>query len=291
MILDTHRFGEEWSSAARDCVAMNTDSERLPLKMSDQRTTSRRSLIHGIVGGVGIALLGRSASAQVNAPGTTEGDCSKLEGLQLLQDWLAQKVVIPPDELRPGGDWQLFTGTVSFFYPKNWTATQLWSSGLTPSGAIDWQTQRTTESYLAGVRVTSPDEQAIYEIVSGTIAGVALDLDSAASAAEQGVLGQGKRIKQTCFYRDIVSYPQNWTHAGTYRKQSVITGGNLTTLNDAYYPASFINYQTFIGPEDDFTSLMRTTYIPIMFQFFVGSGQSPITITGNDDDDDDDDGN
>jgi hypothetical protein len=236
----------------------------------------------GLLGGAGVALLGRAIAQGQTAPGVTTGDCSRLEGLQLLIDWLAQREVLSPEELRPFGNWRLFSTSgvpAVFLYPGDWTAYPMWASGLTRAGAIAWQPQPSSTSYLAGARIVSPDGKALYEYVSGSLVGFALSLQQAALAAEQGVLGDGEAITPICTYEDTVSFTQNWTRGGSYGDLSVVTGGNLYSSADPYLSTAIISYQSFVGPKAHFTSLMRTVYIPIMFQFMTGGSSINRTPT------------
>ena len=165
-----------------------------------------------------------------------------------------------------------FSGApVAFLYPADWSAYPIWASGLTSSGAIAWQPQPSASSYLAGARIVSPEGNALYEYVSGTLSGVALTLQEIERAAEQGFLGDGGKILPICSIEDSASFTQTWTRGGSYSDLSVVTGGNLNSSADPYLSASIISYQSFVGPEDQFTELVRTVYIPIMFQFMMSS--------------------
>jgi hypothetical protein len=188
-------------------------------------------------------------------------------------DWLAGKPVMTHDELVPPSTWKLFRQTgapVTFLHPGDWTARAMWATGLTAAGAVDWQETLSPAAYLSGVRVVSPDEQATYEYVTGVLIGEALTLDEAASAAEQGVLGDRKVTEPICVYRDTSSFNQVWTRAGRLEDQVVVTGGNLYSETGGYSAYSTLGYQSFIGPEEQFTELMRKVFIPIVFQFMAG---------------------
>ena len=73
-----------------------------------RRGLSRRGLIGGLMGGAGLAMLGGSMVEGQSSPVVSHGDCSNLEGLQLLIDWFARRVVLSPEELRPARDAALF---------------------------------------------------------------------------------------------------------------------------------------------------------------------------------------
>ncbi len=103
----------------------------------------------------------------------------------------------------------------------------MWATGLTPAGAVAWQGTPSPASYLSAVRLVSPDNRALYEYVSGALVGVALDIDQAASAAEQGALGDGQGTEPICVYRNTASFNHTWTRAGWFGGLAVVTGGNL----------------------------------------------------------------
>ena len=211
----------------------------------------------------------------------THGDCSQLPGLQLLLDWRAGKTVIQHSDLVPPGNWGLYSQSgmpVTFLYPADWTPYALWASGLTPAGAIDWQTASSPSSYLVGARIVSPRGDALYEYVSGTLVGVALSLNQAAAAAEQGVLGDRQTTEEICVYQDSTSLTPAWTRAGWFGDLAVTTGGQVLSDANAFNPYTTMTYQSFVGPENQFTDLMRSVYIPIMFQFMM-SGSSTTSPT------------
>ncbi|MEA2527447.1 MAG: hypothetical protein QOF73_4674 [Thermomicrobiales bacterium] len=251
------------------------------------RLLSRRGALAGALGGAGVALLGRAVAGQVTSPGITRGDCSKLPGLQLLFDWYARREILRHDELVPPLGWRLYSLSgmpVVFLYPSDWTPFAMWATGLTRSGAIAWQNTPSPSAYLVGARIVSPKQDALYEYVSGTLSGAALTLPQAETAAEQGVLGDGQTTDPICVYEDTTSFMHTWTRAGWYRDLAVVIGGNLYSDAGAYSPTTVISYQSFIGPESQFTELMRTVYIPIMFQFMMSRSSTikptPIPTPG-----------
>jgi hypothetical protein len=235
----------------------------------------------GMVGGVaghGVASCGWSAAGQQSSSGITVGDCSELEGLQLLYDWLALRETLSHDELVPPLSWKLFTHpSVSLVvqYPGDWTAYGLWASSLTQSGAIAWQSAPSSNTTLSGVRFVSPDGRALYEKVIGVLQGVALDISGGISAAEQSFLGERQGIDQICFWHDTTGLTPEWTRAGSYGDYSVVTSGNVYASVGAFDTRSYLSYQAFVGPDDQFTRLMRQVYIPMLFQgMSAGSGSS-----------------
>jgi len=238
---------------------------------------TRRTVVGGMLGGVGVVALGRPVAGQQNSSGITAGDCSQLKGLQFLLDWYAQQETLSHDELVPPLSWKLFTHpsvSLVFLYPGDWTAYGMWASTLTRSGAIAWQSAPSPATSLSGVRLVSPDGRALYENVSGVLMGVELDIRRGINAAEQGFLGDGMYIDPICFWQDSAGLTPQWTHAGSYGDLSVVTGGNVSAIVSMLDTNSYLSYQSFVGPKDQFTQLMRRVYIPILYQFMQSGGSS-----------------
>jgi hypothetical protein len=248
------------------------------------RLASRRGVLLGALGGTGVALLGRAVGGQGTPPVATPGDCSRVPALRLFADWIAGKPVLRPEELRPPLDWVVFNqfgAPVSFLHPGDWIPSALFASGLTPAGAIAWETTPSPTTFLAASRIVSPDGQALYEYVAGVLAGVALTLDEAAMAAEQGVLGNdGTATVPICAEDDPAAFGPSWMRAGRFGELVVTTGGSLLSDPSGGSPFTTLNYQSFVGPEARYTELMRTVFIPIMYQLLMaGAGTLEPTPT------------
>jgi hypothetical protein len=203
--------------------------------------------------------------------------------LQLLLDWDAGRVTLSRDELYPPVDWQFLSHpghSRAFFYPPDWTAFRLWASGLTASGAVDWQLSWSPSSTMAASRIVSPEGNALYEAVIGLVSGVTLDLQQAQLAAEQGALGDGQVTDPICHYENTVRTDATWTHAGWYGDLAVTTAGNVFTDVVTIGNQTYLDYQSFIGPKDQYTSLVRSVFIPILYQIRTsGSSRGEPTPT------------
>jgi hypothetical protein len=65
---------------------------------------------------------------------------------------------------------------------------------------------------------------------------------------------------------------------GTSEASPISTRRNIYSDASAYNPTTVVSYQFLVGPGDQFTALMRTVYLPIIFQF-MSSDSSTIKPT------------
>jgi hypothetical protein len=245
------------------------------------RSLTRRAALWAAVAGAGTILLGNRAAGQASNPEVVRGDCSQVPGLQLMLDWYAGQPVISHQELVPPATWRIFTapGTPVFLYPGDWTPYPRWAETLSPAGSPVWLTSPTPTSYVAGARIVSPDGRSLYEYVSGTFTGTALSLDQSAMAAEQGVLGEGEMTTPICVIEDSRLFNPYWTRGGRVGDSILLTGGSIYSDGNPSFPMTVITYQAMMGPEAIFEDLVRTVFIPIMYQFrMAGSSIVPTPI-------------
>lgn len=210
------------------------------------------------------------------------GDCRSEPGVELLAEWNLGYPVVSPIELVPPMDWVRFyhpTLPVTFLYPPDWTPLALWTDSFTQTGAPIWSDQPIALPQLTSERIVSPDGDAAFELVSGTVAGMALTPAQAASIAEQGLLGDQAQPTPLCTFEDANPLLPSWFH-GLYVDGSVmVSEGWPLPQSGLFGESTILNYYTMAGPQADFEGLMRTVFMPILAQLSGGGGESNPTPT------------
>jgi hypothetical protein len=226
------------------------------------------------------ASLGRSSAGDQAVPTPViSGDCADEPGVQLLVEWRLGLPVMTLEELLPPRSWVRYlhpTMPVTFLYPPDWREQPLWADRFSREGVPLWTDQPMAMPQLTSERLISPDGDALFEFAGGTIVGAALAPGEAATIAELGVVGEEARLRSICSYEDANPLVPGWFHAARVEDAVLVTYGWPIANATALWPNTVVYYYSMLGPRDRFDDLMRTVYIPILFQLTgIGGGPTP----------------
>jgi hypothetical protein len=224
--------------------------------------------------------IGRSsASNQVVPTPIVSGDCSDEPGVQLLVEWRLGLPVMTLEELLPPRSWVRYvhpTTPVTFLYPPKWQEQPLWADSFSQDGVPLWTDKPIAMPQLTSERLISPDGDALFEFAGGTIAAAVLAPGEAATVAEMGVVGEDARLRSICSYEDANPLLPGWFHAARVEDSVLVTYGWPIANATSLWPNTIVYYYSMFGPRDSFEDLMRTVYIPILFQLTgIGGGPTP----------------
>lgn len=237
----------------------------------------RRSLLAGMLAtGLGTAGMCRTGT-EAQAPDLAR--CMAEPGIALILNLFQGQPVMQLEELMPQADWQLFASPatpVSFYYPPDWTGQVLYASTVSPGGSPQWVDQQQSSSGLISARVVSPQANAIWEYVVGSLLGVALTLEQAVALAESGVFGDGPSGSRLCTHTEqTISGATSWFTAVERDGVMLLTNGTLSSDPTATVPYSILTYYALGGPRAELESVMREVLIPIQWQMMRGTSYVP----------------
>jgi hypothetical protein len=230
----------------------------------------RRALLTGLIAAAGLP--GGRWLARGQQPADLAA-CLAEPGIALYLDLYEGDLVMTQEELLPRADWLLFASPatpVSFYFPPDWTGQVLFATTFTQAGAPQWSPQQTQTSGLVAAQVVSPDGSAGWAFVAGTLLGVMLDSDQAATVAERGVLGDATGGTRFCAYGEPGVLGWSWLTGVEQNGSTLLTNGELFVDGSGF---SVLSYYTLYGPQAQFEALMRTVFLPIQWQLLrTGEG-------------------
>jgi hypothetical protein len=166
---------------------------------------SRRSLL-AAAGLTGASLLSwRLAGAQTDSVDRVdEGDCTKDAGVELFFDLLNQpRILHDVPEYQPGPQWEAIEHPhllQPLFMPPGWTAEWGVCTAISDDGEPTWEADISIDpsTTLAVSRLTAPRGEAVFENISGTIMGVALNMEQAQTVTRLSTVDADDRVRLVC---------------------------------------------------------------------------------------------
>lgn len=245
---------------------------------ADVSRGSRRVLLGGAlaVGAVGAAALVSAprAEAQVSDLTLVQGDCSGEPGVQLYVGFSLGYPVVSLSELAVPANWvpnPTARAGIAFRQPPDWWGGTLYAYEFSPRGMPNWTTQwQIMQPYLYSARAQAPGGVAGYEKVDGTGYVLLGPLD-VANIAEMGVVGEQARRQTLCTYLFTTGNGPGWMQTTLVDDDTLLlTVGVATAYPNQTVPSTVVVWEAMWGPRDQFETLMRAVFFPIMAQFFVG---------------------
>lgn len=240
---------------------------------------NRRSMLAGLLG---VAAAVTSVN-RLRAQGGQRADlagCLAEPGIALYLDLFEGRAPLTFEELLPGADWRLFSSPyalVSFLYPPDWSAQELYAATFTQSAAPIWTTNVPQAGGLLSARVGAPDSSALWEYVAGTFQGVALSIEQAIAIAEGGVLGDGYGGSRLCRYTEpTINGGTAWLTAVDSNGLLVLTNGTLFVDASGSSRFSVITYYALVAPRASYEQVMRQVFLPIQWQLLRREGDGSV---------------
>jgi len=247
------------------------------------RMMTRRTFIGGAgATGASFILAGKTARGQAIPTPVITGDCRPEPGVQLLAEWNLGISNLSPIDVLPPLTWTRYYHTtipVTFLYPPDWNPTPLWADSFSQTGMPLWVHEPMMLPQLTVERIVSPNRDAAFEFVTGTISNVALTPAQAAHVAEQGLLGDQITLTPLCTFEHEHPLVSSWFH-GMYAGSGVLVSeGWPIPQTSVFGPSTILNYYTMVGPREQFEMLMRTVFIPILYQLSGSAGgETPTPV-------------
>lgn len=235
------------------------------------RRLSRRSMVGLMAAGVAAGCSGQALAQRSSLDDEVEL-CREEPSIQMLDAWRSG---ISPYESSldagPQPDWQYFEHPDMLgpsLVPPDWFAFPGWADSYSRSGAPRWEDERMSQPQLTSSRVVSPDGDAAFELVTGTVHGALLTLDEAMHLARQSVVVPDPDLRRVCYYEDPqdLSGP-SWFSADRHERSLLITMGTIFHMPSDYAPMTGLGFNLFIGPRRQMEDLMYDVFLRILYQF------------------------